>query len=83
MQDECGTTWGHCIPVGGDFFGKPTETPHVCDGRLRHLSKLHRCAKCKGIGHRIMPTRLSKAGRQLAALIELHQKEMAAQGEQA
>jgi hypothetical protein len=64
----CGHVWGNCTPIPGLNFGKPSESPHYCNGPKGHIRKLHRC-RCGSCGHRIVPTKLSRAGREVSAIL--------------
>lgn len=77
---ECNATWGHCTPIPGLNFGKPSATPHRCNGAPGHISKLHRC-ECGSYGHRIVPTKLSKAGREVSSILAAVEKAKAVKEE--
>lgn len=66
----CNAEWGNCTGDPVVQFGKPSETPHYCVGPKRHIRKLHRCG-CGSHGHCVMPTALSRAGRETKQLMDL------------
>lgn len=69
-HNQCGAEWGNCTGDPVVQFGKPTATPHRCNGPKRHIRKLHRCG-CGSHGHCVMPTALSRAGRETKQLMDL------------
>lgn len=70
---DCPVTWGHCgtNPI---YWGKPFGTPHRCGGPATHirraLVKYHVCETCNMIGGHVLPSRYSKAGAQLRAVLQ-------------
>lgn len=70
---DCPVEWGHCglNPV---YWGKPSDTPHRCSGPATHirraLVKYHVCETCNMIGGHVLPSRYSKAGAQLRAVLQ-------------
>jgi len=71
----CVATWGNCDPASPIYFGHASDTPHHCKGGAKHYSKLHVCQKCGGFGARMMPTALTRAGRELKVLIAAREKD--------
>jgi hypothetical protein len=77
---DCEATWGTCTGKLGAFafeFGKPSKTPHRCKGERKHRSRLHACEVCGIVGHRILPTKLSKAGQELSRAVAAAEKDRA------
>jgi hypothetical protein len=65
----CTVRWGHCAEESPRYFGKPSATPHVCEGVPRHRAKIHKCANCKCVGAPVKPVAFTRAGRELLGFV--------------